>query len=99
MRRACQITLNDADRTILERWSRGRSTQARLVTRARVVLAAAEGKENKDIAAELKISRGAVARWRDRFATVGRRGHSRRTRRAADGRRRHVGISSGGSSR
>ena len=48
MRRACQITLNDADRLILERWSRGRSTQARLVTRARVVLSAAEGKENKD---------------------------------------------------
>lgn len=71
MRRACQITLNDADRIILERWSRGRSTQARLVTRARVVLAAAEGKENKDIAADLEVSRGAVARWRDRFAERG----------------------------
>ena len=35
------------------------------------MLAAAEGKENKDIAAELKISRGAVARWRDRFAAAG----------------------------
>src|SRR4051812_20244045 len=71
MRRACQIALSDADRTILERWSRGRSTQARRVTRARVVLAAAEGKENQDIASELKISRGAVARWRDRFAESG----------------------------
>ena len=71
MRRACQIILGDGDRTTLERWSRGRSTEARLVTRARVVLAAAEGKENKDIAAELNISRGAVARWRDRFAAAG----------------------------
>jgi transposase len=71
MRRACQITLSDADRTILERWSRGRSIQARLVTRARVVLAAAAGKPNKDIAFELKITRGAVARWRDRFAASG----------------------------
>jgi transposase len=35
------------------------------------VLAAAEGKENKDIAAELNISRGAVARWRDRFGASG----------------------------
>ncbi len=67
MRRACQITLSDDDRTTLERWSRGRSTPARLVIRARVVLAAAAGKENKDIAADLKISRGAVGRWRDRF--------------------------------
>src|ERR1700736_150067 len=71
MRRACRIILSDADRTILERWSRGRSTQARLVTRARVVLAAAQGKDNKDIAADLKLSRGAVARWRDRFAESG----------------------------
>jgi transposase len=71
MRRACQITLSDADRMTLERWSRGRSTQARLVTRARVVLAAAEGKQNRDIASELKISRGAVARRRDRFAASG----------------------------
>ena len=71
MRRACQITLSDADRTLLGRWSRGRSTPARLVTRARVVLAASEGKENKDIASELKITRGSVARWRDRFAESG----------------------------
>jgi transposase len=71
MRRACKITLSDADRMTLERWSRGRSTQARLVTRARVVLSAAEGKENKDIAADLNISRGAVARWRDRFDELG----------------------------
>jgi transposase len=68
MRRACNVTVSDEDRLTLERWSRGRSTQIRLVTRARVVLAAAEGKENKEIAAELNISRGAVARWRDRFA-------------------------------
>ena len=34
MRRACQITLNDAGRLILERWSDGRSTQARLVSRS-----------------------------------------------------------------
>src|SRR3954447_24410354 len=71
MRRACQITLSAEDRSTLERWARGRSTQARLVTRARVVLAAAEGKENKDIASDLNISRGAVARWRDRFAASG----------------------------
>src|SRR5215470_11983593 len=71
MRRACQITLTDEDRATLERWSRGRSTQARLVTRARIVLAAARGQENKDIATELGVSRGAVARWRDRFDAAG----------------------------
>jgi len=77
MRRACRITLSDDDRTTLERWSRGRSTQARLVTRARVVLAAAAGKETKAIAADLDVSRGAVARWRDRFAEAGLAGISK----------------------
>jgi transposase len=71
MRIVCEITLNDGERLTLERWSRGRTTQARLVTWARVVLAAAAGKENKDIAADLRISRGAVARWRNRFAASG----------------------------
>jgi hypothetical protein len=66
MIRACQTTLSDADRMTLERWSRGRSTQARLVTRSRVVLAAAEGKENNDIAAELSqqsLSSHRSLRW------------------------------------
>jgi transposase len=81
MRRACPITLTDEDRTTLERWSRGRSTEARLVTRARVVLAAARGQENKDIAAELGLCRGGVARWRDRFAAAGVAGIKKDARR------------------
>jgi transposase len=71
MRRACRITLTDEDRSTLERWSRGRSTEARLVERARIVLLAADGRENKDIAAELAITRATAARWRDRFAARG----------------------------
>src|SRR5260370_17197610 len=71
MRRACAITLTDQDRATLERWSRSRSTEARLVERARIVLLAAEGWENKDIAVELGITRATVGRWRDRFAEQG----------------------------
>ncbi len=71
MRRACRITLTDEDQAILERWSRARSTEARLVERARIVLLAAEGRENKDIAVELGITRATVGRWRDRFAARG----------------------------
>ena len=62
MRLACQITLTDEDRAALQRWSRGRSTEARLVERARIVLLAADGRENKEIAAELGITRATVAR-------------------------------------
>jgi transposase len=71
MRIACAITLTDKDRATLERWSRSRSTEARLVERARIILLAAEGRENKDIAVELGVTRATVGRWRDRFAGRG----------------------------
>lgn len=71
MRVAVSIALSGQDRRILQRWSRGRSTPARLVTRAMIVLRAAEGQQNKQIAAELGITRHAVGRWRKRFLEAG----------------------------
>ena len=68
MRVAKVITLLDEERITLERWSRGRSTPARLVLRAKIVLAAAQGRENKDIAADLGCTRRTVGEWRIRFA-------------------------------
>ena len=71
MRIAPCITLDDDQRLTLQCWARGRSTPARLVLRARIVLAAAEGKENKTIAVELGVDRPLVGRWRKRFAEKG----------------------------
>jgi transposase len=71
VRIAAAIILSDADREVLHRWSRGRSTPARLVLRAGIVLAAAEGKDNKSIAAELGTNRLLVGKWRRRFADGG----------------------------
>ncbi len=71
MKSAPRITLTAAQRDILTRWSRGRKTPVRLMQRARIVLLAAEGKMNKDIAAELDIMPNTVVRWRGRFATGG----------------------------
>jgi transposase len=71
MRVAPQITLSAGDRRILERWSRGRSTPARLVVRAQIVLRAAEGRRNTLIATELGASRPLVNLWRRRFAERG----------------------------
>jgi len=68
MRVAPQITLDDKELKILRRWSRGRSTPARLVLRAKIVLLATKGKQNKDIASELGVDRSIVGRWRWRFA-------------------------------
>ncbi len=71
MRIACSITLNEKERSTLEGWARGRRTPVRLVTRAKIVLLAAKGWTNKDIAAEVGMWRGNVARWRQRFAERG----------------------------
>lgn len=68
MRRAQAITLNENERATLGRFARGRSTPARLVVRAKIVLAAAAGRANKDIAAELACKQGTVGKWRKRFA-------------------------------
>ena len=68
MRVAVAITLSEEERVKLLHWSRGRRTPARLVLRARIVLAAAEGKQDKIIAEELGTLRKTVALWRKRFA-------------------------------
>lgn len=68
MRVAVTIELSDKERTTLTKWSRGRSTPARLVLRAKIVLLAADGKENQDIAAELECKPNTVGTWRRRFA-------------------------------
>lgn len=68
MRRAVSIVLTGAERDQLQAWARSRTAPARLVSRARIVLLAADGAENKVIAEKLAIDRSVVARWRTRFA-------------------------------
>jgi transposase len=68
MRIATAISLTDEERVLLTKWARGRSTPARLVLRAKIVLAAAGGSENKQIASELGCTRRTVGTWRNRFA-------------------------------
>jgi len=71
MRVAPKIVLADEVHQTLERWSHGRSTPARQVLRAKIVLAAAEGKENQAIAEELGTDRMLVGLWRKRFFEKG----------------------------
>lgn len=67
MRIAPRIELSEEERQTLTKWSRGRSTPARMVQRAKIVLLAADGLENKDIATALGVTRRTVGRWRGRF--------------------------------
>jgi len=71
MRIASEITVTDEQRQILAKWARGRSTPVRLMQRAKIVLMAAEGKQNKQIVAALGLDPGLVGRWRRRFAEQG----------------------------
>lgn len=77
MRIAPLVRVSLEERRQLETYARGRSTPARLVLRAQIVLLAAEGKENREIAASLGTMRHTVGRWRRRFALHGLRGIER----------------------
>ena len=71
MRVARRIELNLEQKEALEQCARSRSRSVRAVERARIVLLAAAGKQDKEIAAELGITAHKVARWRNRFLDLG----------------------------
>jgi len=66
--KAVEIALSDAEREQLESWARRRKSAQALAQRSRIVLAAATGKPNTEIAAELGVGRPMVTKWRSRFA-------------------------------
>lgn len=77
MRVAPTIKLTQKQRDTLTRLVRGRRTEVRVVTRAQIVLAAARGLENREIAEELGVTRETVGRWRSRFVKMGVEGITR----------------------
>src|SRR5579863_9715024 len=77
MRIAPAITLSSDQQATLEQWARSRSLPARVVERARIVLLAAEGRQDKQIARAMKITPKKVSRWRSRFLILGMAGLER----------------------
>lgn len=67
-RRAPQIELSAEERQTLERITRSSSAEQREVTRARIVLLAAEGRRNEQIQRMVGVSKPVVVKWRGRFA-------------------------------
>jgi transposase len=65
---AVPIKLSGAERRELEGLARRRKTAQGLARRAQIVLAAAEGLQNKAIVARLGIDANTVSKWRRRFA-------------------------------
>jgi transposase len=87
MRVATGIVLSAEQQQELMRLARSRRTSVRLALRARIVLLAAQGLQNKDIAAELDIGRVQVSRWRERYAVSGLAGIERDLPRGAPPRK------------
>ena len=67
-RPTAEIVLTGEERETLERWARRPKSAQALALRCRIVLAAAEGRLNRDIAAELGCHPTTVGKWRARFA-------------------------------
>jgi transposase len=71
MRVATQIVLGDKERAMLTKLAHLQTSSVRLAQRARIVLLAAEGRENIEIARLLRIGRVQAGRWRDRYREGG----------------------------
>ncbi|HEV8054740.1 MAG TPA: IS630 family transposase [Candidatus Limnocylindrales bacterium] len=65
---AVGIGLSEQERAQLEAWTRRRTSAQALAQRSRIVLLAAEGLKNTEIAERLEINRAMAAKWRSRFA-------------------------------
>src|ERR1700691_6569011 len=65
------VTLSDPERVQLQQWVRAHFTPQQVALRSRILLLAAEGKENLEIAAELKVNPHTPALWRQRFIQDG----------------------------
>jgi len=70
MRVAHEIQLTRQERATLTQWSRGRTVSVRQAERARILLLAADGDSNQEIAAKLRVKPHTVGRWRRRFAEL-----------------------------
>ncbi|MGH2803891.1 MAG: helix-turn-helix domain-containing protein, partial [Thermoleophilaceae bacterium] len=62
-----RIELSDEERVVLESMARSYTSPYWEVTRARMVLLAADGLRNDQIAARLDCGRDVVSQWRKRF--------------------------------
>jgi transposase len=65
---AAEVVLSVEEREQLESWARRRSSAQALALRSRIVLAAAEGLKNTEIAERLEIQHSTVRKWRNGFA-------------------------------
>ena len=77
LRVAPVVELSEEQEAELTKLARSKRTSVRLSQRARIVLLAAQGLQNKDIAEQLGVGRVQVSRWRERYVQFGLEGIER----------------------
>src|SRR5262245_4187222 len=70
-RKSKPVNLTESELKRLEEWIRAGSTPQQVVLRARIILAAAKGEQDRQISAELQVQWRTVARWRQRAREQG----------------------------
>ncbi len=68
---AIEVTIKESDRQELGRWVSAHRTPQQVAQRCRIILAAARGQQDKDIAQSMEINPKTVALWRQRFFKEG----------------------------
>lgn len=73
-RNATPICLETTEREELERWVSAHRTPQQVTQRCRIILAAADGRQDREIAEELEINAKTAALWRKRYRQEGMEG-------------------------
>ena len=65
------LVVSDADREVLERWSKRPKSRMSIAQRSRIVLLAADGLDSKVIASRVGVHQATVGKWRRRYIERG----------------------------
>jgi len=68
--KAIEVILSEEEQTSLEQLVRRHNVGQQIALRARIILAAGQGRTSSTISRELKVSLNTAQRWRNRFANA-----------------------------
>jgi len=67
---AKEIKLNEHEKTILNQMKKGTHTEQHLKKRSEIILRASAGESRRSISRSIKMEKGSVREWRNRYASA-----------------------------